>query len=156
MKPISTYREAADLRALMANAKRLNKEDIYRQAFLRLCEVEGLNYSDPLEREFYATLTAYEEVLAAKHGRRQPAARTRQKLKNKGFVACLEDWALGERRTDGFETLVSMGHIKLTGEYLVTKYPERFSPRAVANATLLMDLYRQVGTRDETNQDANP
>lgn len=105
MKPISTYREAADLRALMANAKRLNKEDIYRQAFLRLCEVEGLNYSDPLEREFYATLTAYEEVLAAKHGRRQPAARTRQKLKNKGFVACLEDWALGERRTDGFETL---------------------------------------------------
>lgn len=144
MKPIAAYTDAGELRRVMANAKRLNKMDIYQEAFLRLCIVEGMNYSDPLERDFYATLAAYEELLAVKHGRKQPAARTRQKLKNKGFVACLEDWALGAKRTEGFETLVSMGHIELTGEYLVTKYPERFSAQAVQHASLLMEVYKQV------------
>jgi hypothetical protein len=143
MKPISSYTNADDLRRLMANAKRLKSEDTCDKAFLRLCEVEGMNYSDPLERDFYATLTAYEELLAEKHGRKQPAARTRQKLKNKGFIACLEDWATGEKRTEGFETLVRMGHIELTGEYLVTKYPERFSARAVSKATFLMELFKE-------------
>ena len=148
MKPISAYTDAEELRRLMANAKRLRNQDVYEQAFLRLCEVEGMNYLDPLERDFYAMLTAYEELLAEKHGRKQPAARTRQKIKKKGFLACLEDWAISEKRTDGFETLVSRGHVELTGEYLVTKYPERFSARAVSNATSLMEMYKQVETTD--------
>jgi len=123
----------------MVNAKRQKNMEIYWQAFRRVCELEGKNYDDPLEREFYSTLAAYEELLADKHGRRQPAARTRQKLKNQGFIACLEDWALSAKRTDGFNALVDSGQVELTGEHLVTKYPDRFSAKAVANARKVLE-----------------
>ncbi len=72
------------LRNLMENAKRLERDDIYWLAFKRLCSLEGMAYDDPLERDFYDVLNAYEELLTEKHGRTTKASRTRQKLKNKG------------------------------------------------------------------------
>lgn len=80
-------------------------------------------------------LTAYEELLSEKNKRRTAASRTRQKLNNKGVVQCLEDWARGQTETAGFQTLVDAGLVELTGEYLVTKYPDRFTPEAVRCAT---------------------
>ena len=65
-KPISEYTDADALRRLMANAKRLHRDDIWREAFLRLCALEGGNQDDPLHRDFYATLAAYEELLTEK------------------------------------------------------------------------------------------
>ncbi len=38
----------------MANAKRLNLDDVYQDAFRQLCRVEGRNIDDPLEAEFAA------------------------------------------------------------------------------------------------------
>ena len=64
----------------MKNAKNQQRMDVYWQAFRRLCELEGRNYDDPLEQEFYATLAAYEELLTAKNGKTTKASRTRQKL----------------------------------------------------------------------------
>jgi hypothetical protein len=134
-KPVSGYTNPKDLRNLMANAKRLGHEDIWREAFRRLCVLEGLNYDDPLEQDFYAMLTAYEELLTAKNGKRQPAIRTRQKLRNKGVVQCLEDWATNASVTQGFQMLVENGLAELTGEALVMKHSNRFSERAVVSAT---------------------
>ena len=79
-------------------------------------------------------LAAYEELLTEKNGRTTLASRTRQKLANKGVVQCLEDWAVGTAETDGFRALAQAGLIELTGEYLVTKYPDRFSAKAVDRA----------------------
>ena len=118
----------------MKNAKRQGRDDIYNEAFRRRCELEGTNYDDPLQREFHVTLAAYEELLAEKHGHRQPAGYTRRKLRDKGVVQCLEDWAMDTKETDGFRTLVDRGMVELTGEYLVTKFPGRFSPEAVRRA----------------------
>lgn len=141
-KPISSYSEPALLRQIMINAKKQGNTKVYWEAFRRVCELEGKDYDDPLERDFYSTLAAYEELLAEKHGKRVRASRTWQKLKNKGFVACLEDWALSSQRTEGFSTLVQNGHIELTGEFLVTKYPSRFSPEAVRNAQMIIELVK--------------
>ena len=58
-KAASEYTDTGALRRLMANAKRLNRDDIWREAFLRLCALEGGNQDDPLHRDFYATLAAY-------------------------------------------------------------------------------------------------
>ena len=69
------------LKNLMANARRLEREDVYWHAFRRLCSLEGLSFDDPMEREFYDVLNAYEELLSEKHGRTTKASRTRQKLK---------------------------------------------------------------------------
>jgi hypothetical protein len=137
-KPISEYTDPRELRNLMVNAKRLNRDDVWREAFVRLCSLEGVNEADPLYRDFYATLAAYEELLTEKNGRTTRASRTRQKLKNKGVIQCLEDWAIASVGTDGFNLLVSKGMAELTGEYLVMKYPDRFSQEAVSAASARM------------------
>lgn len=132
--PISDYTDQAALRTLMHNAKRLKRDDVWQQAFRRLCELEGLNQTDPIHRDFYATLRAYEELLTQKNGRTTRASRTRQKLRSKGVVQCLEDWATNSAPTEGFELLVISGMPELTGEHLVIKYADRFSKEAVAAA----------------------
>lgn len=134
VKPISEYTDTKQLQTLMANAKRQGRDDVYHEAFRRRCELEGVNYDDPLEKEFYATLAAYEQLLAEKNGRTTLASYTRRKLRAKGVVGCLQDWAMDTKETDGFKTLVARGMVELTGEYLVTKYPQRFTPDAVRRA----------------------
>ena len=88
---------------------------------------------DPLERDFYDVLNAYEELLTEKNGRTTKANRTRQKLKNKGVAQCLIDWALGPP-TDGFRLLTEKGLSELTAEYLVVKHESRFPPEVVESA----------------------
>jgi hypothetical protein len=104
-----------------------------------------MDHNDPLERDFYATLAAYEELLSEKNGKRTLASRTRMKLRNKGVVGCLEDWALSAQPTEGFNTLVANGQTALTGEFLVTKYSDRFSPEAVERATARLEA---IGSGD--------
>jgi hypothetical protein len=139
-KPISEYTDQTALRSLMHNAKRLKRDDVWQQAFRRLCELEGLDQTDPLHRDFYATLRAYEELLTQKNGRTTRASRTRQKLRNKSVVQCLEDWATSSAPTEGFDLLVNSGMPELTGEYLVIKYSDRFSRDAVASAKARLQM----------------
>ena len=54
-KPIAEYTDPAGLRRLMANARRLKREDIWREAFQRLCSLEGLDKTDALHQDFYKT-----------------------------------------------------------------------------------------------------
>jgi hypothetical protein len=133
-KPISEYTDKDSLRTLMANAKAYGRQDIWRDAFRRLCALEGLNQDDPLHRDFYETLAAYEQLLTEKNGRTTKAARTRQKLRNKGVRQCLEDWAMSTKPTEGFDLLIANELAELTGEYLVLKYPNLFSVEAVTAA----------------------
>jgi hypothetical protein len=119
---------------MMDNAKRAGDNEIWRRAFRRICTLEGLNQDDPLHRDFHETLAAYEQLLTDKNGRTTKASRTRQKLKNKGVIQCLEDWATSPAPTDGFELLITKGFHELTGEFLVLKYPSRFSSKAAETA----------------------
>ncbi len=140
-KPIDDYTDREALRTLMANAKRLGEKEVWRGAFQRLCALEGRDQTDPLHRDFYETLAAYEQLLTDKNGRTTKASRTRQKLKNKGVVQCLEDWAISTTPTEGFGLLIENGLVKLTGEFLVLKYPDRFSALAVATARARLDSF---------------
>jgi hypothetical protein len=130
MEWIAKCVDLSRLREGMKNAKARQRMDIYWQAFRRLCEIEGLNYDSPLEREFYSTLAAYEELLSEKNGKTTKASRTRQKLRRTGVIQCLEDWAIANTPTDGFKLLIDAGLIELTGEYMVLKYPAHFSDKA--------------------------
>lgn len=140
-KKVEEYDDPDAVRKLMANAKRLGNDEIWWRAFRHLCNLEGQGWEEPLEREFYQTLAAYEELLTQKNGRRTPASRTRQKLRNKGVVRCLEDWATMPKPTEGFELLVKNGLSELTGEYLVTKFHGRFSETAVTAASRRLEEY---------------
>jgi hypothetical protein len=133
-KPIADYTVAADLRTLMVNAKRLGRDDIWRDAFRRLCVLEGADQTDPLHRDFYEMLAAYEHLLSERNARATRATPTRLKAKNKGIVHLLEEWAMSKTPTEGYELLVAKGMPELTGEHLVLKYPEQFSAEAIAAA----------------------
>ena len=133
-KPIAQYIVADDLRTLMANAKRLGRDDVWRDAFRRLCVLEGADQTDPLHRDFYEMLAAYEHLLSERNARATRATPTRLKAKNKGVVHLLEEWAMSKTPTEGYELLVAKGMPELTGEHLVLKYPEQFSAEAIAAA----------------------
>jgi len=134
MKAISEYTDIAQVQQIMRNAKRIGREDVYWEAFKRVCELEGLNHDDPLHRDFYSTLKAYEELLTEKNERTTKANRTRQKLARLGVVQCLEDWATNTRPVNCTKLLVENGLVQLTGEFLVLKYSDQFSDKAVKSA----------------------
>lgn len=133
-KPIANYTVAADLRTLMVNARRLGRDDVWRDAFRRLCALEGAEQTDPLHRDFYEMLAGYEHLLSERNGRATRATPTRLKAKNKGVVPLLEEWVTSKTPTDSYELLTAKGLSELTGETLVIKYAEQFSPEAVEAA----------------------
>jgi hypothetical protein len=55
MPTIEDYTDPEKLKTMMANAKRVGNDEIWRRAFRRLCALEGLNQADPLHRDFYET-----------------------------------------------------------------------------------------------------
>jgi hypothetical protein len=121
----------------MARAKQRDLQDVYTAVFKRYCALVGNvndDPSDPLGRDFYETLAAYERLLTEKNGSTTVASRTRQKIVNKGIHQSLVEWTRGKTETNGFALLVDAGLPEFTGEYLVTKYADRFPVDVVALA----------------------
>ena len=108
--------------------------EVYQAVFRRLCELAGNEHDDPddpLVRDFYETLAAYEQLLTERNGKNTIASRTRQKIKNKGVYQSLIEWTRGKIETNGFVLLIDAGLPEYTGEYLVTRYANRFPPDVV-------------------------
>jgi hypothetical protein len=118
-----------DCRTVMARAKQRGMQGVYTAVFKRywaLVGNENDDPSDPLVRDFYETLAAYEQLLTEKNGSTTIASRTRQKVANEGVHQSLVEWTRGKIETNGFLLLVEAGLPEFTGEYLVTKYADRF------------------------------
>jgi hypothetical protein len=120
-----------DLESFAANAESKGRADLRDEARKRAWRLAGLNYSDSLDRDFHAMLAAYEHFLHEQHGRGVKASRTRMKLKNRGVVGCLEDWALDTKPTTGFLRLIEAGLAEFTGECVVVRHAHRFTAEAV-------------------------
>jgi hypothetical protein len=129
MYDVSKLKTAEQCRTVMERAKARNLNHEYALVFKRYCALVGNQHddpSDPIIREFYEILGAYEQVLTEKHGRKTAASRTRQKLAKKGVYLSLVEWARGKVETNGFTLLVDRDLAKYTFEYLIAKYAERF------------------------------
>lgn len=133
-KSINEETDVQKLRAWMENAQNQGRDDVYRQAFRRLCELAGVNHEDPMEKDFWGVIAAYEECLFEKHNKAVKANRTRPGIEKKGFKQCLIDWAQDTGSTPGFDLLIERGMFELTGEFLVIKYKEQFDETVVASA----------------------
>jgi hypothetical protein len=137
MYDVAKLATPGDCRTVMARAKQRGMHDVYAAAFKRYCALVGSandDPSDPLVRDFYETLAAYEQLLTEKNGSTTIASRTRQKIKNKGVHQSLTEWTRGKTETNGFTLLVEAGLPEYTAEYLVTKYADRFPDEIVALA----------------------
>ena len=134
MYDVSKLKTRDDCRTVLKRARERDLPDVYKAVFRRLCEIEGSVYEDPddpLIRDFYETLAAYEQLLTEKNGRNTPAQRTRRKIANKGVHQSLIEWTRGNVETNGFKLLIGAGLPEYTGEYLVARYSSRFPPDVV-------------------------
>lgn len=131
--------DPAKLRTLIENARRKGNLDIERRAFRSLFQLAGRDHTDPLEVDFAGVVSAYEELLVDKNGRRASATRARQKIAKAGPERSLIDWATSAAPSPAFSQLRDKGLVELTGEYLVVKYADRFSPEVVASAQKRLD-----------------
>jgi hypothetical protein len=134
---VSKLKTPKEAQNLMDNARRMGREDVYQAAFARKCELESDGHddpNDPLVRDFWVTVAAYEQLLSEKNERCTPASRTRQKVAKDGILATVQSWARKREPTMGFELLAQAGQWKLTGEYLVLKHAERFDQADVDSA----------------------
>jgi hypothetical protein len=134
MYDAAKLKTVAECRIVLDRARARQLDDVYSAVFRRMCQLVGHENDDPddpLVRDFYETLAAYEQLLTEKNGRNTPATRTRQKLANKGVHLSLVEWTRGKIETNGFTLLVDAGMPEYTGEYLVARYADRFPPDVV-------------------------
>jgi hypothetical protein len=139
-----------ECRTVMQRAQQRDLPEIYDLAFKRYCELVGAandDPNDPLIKDFYRTLAAYEQLLTEKNGRNTPASRTRQKINNKGVLQSLIEWARGRVETNGFKLLVEKGLPEYTGEYLVVRYSSRFPEDVVELARSRLNEHEIVAPK---------
>jgi hypothetical protein len=129
------------IRILMNNAEERGETGLARLCLRRLFELGGSDYSDPVEKRLWQAVSALEEQHRIKHGRAQAAGHTRRKIKNKGAVVTLTDWALAKDVTPGFTALVESGMAEFTGEYIVLEFPDRFDEKAIAAAKARLQAF---------------
>jgi len=111
--------EATDvpkIRSLMANAERLGELELFTKCKRRIFELAGEDGHSEIEKRLFQVLAAYEEILLEKHGKAYKANYTKRKIREKGVIKTLTDWALDPKLTPGFEALVSQGLEDFTGE----------------------------------------
>ena len=124
------------IRSLMANAERLGEDELVKKCKKRIFEIAGNEYETEIEKRLFQALAAYEEILREKHDKAIRANYTKRKIKNKGVIQTLTDWALDKKVTPGFEALVSQGLEDFTGEKIVIDFAEEFPVEVVEAAKI--------------------
>ncbi len=140
----STMTDPRKVKQLMANAEKIGEASLVHRCLVRLYELAGSDYDDPITRRLWQAVAAYEETLRRKHGKQQRASYTRRKIAEKGPIATLSDWALDKKVTPGFEALVAAGMAEFTGEYVVVEYAASFEPHVVAAARNRLEAFGVV------------
>jgi hypothetical protein len=131
---ISECSDPEKLRTWIRNARRRNETAVADAAFRRLISIVPSENPGTLEHDFWQTIHAFEFVLSDERGKSTRLSRTRQKVARVGVFQTLKDWALSNKRTDGFEMLLDRGMPELTGEAIVLRHPEKFDKAVQAAA----------------------
>ncbi|MDB5541735.1 MAG: hypothetical protein JWQ89_3462 [Devosia sp.] len=131
---LSKFSEPEKLRKLSFNARRLGHDDYAFEIRMRIAELAGLAFHDPLEREFWTALSYAEEVKTEASGKATRLSGARQKHKKHGALRVLGDWAMEPNTTEGFDSLVEHQRAELTGEAIVVRHADKFAVEAVASA----------------------
>ncbi len=123
---ISECNDPERLRTWIKNARERKEAGIADAAFRRLISLVPSEQPGTVEYDFWQTVLAFEQVLSEERGRTTRLARTRQKVGRVGVIETLKDWALSDKKTDGFEMLLDRGMPDLTGEAIVLRHPGVF------------------------------
>lgn len=97
-----------------------------------------------VERECLEAVYAYEEVLSANKGKRQPANRTWQMIHRYGIIPAVERIVTKSAESIGYTVLVEMDLFDLAFEAVVLRHPECFSVEAIARSRKRLENYKGV------------
>jgi hypothetical protein len=87
-----------------------------------------------VEHDFWRTINAFEFALTEQRGKTTRLSRTRQKVARLGVLQTLNDWAFVKGETTGFSMLLEMQMPELTGEAIVLRHQDQFTPEVIAAA----------------------
>ncbi len=131
---ISECNDSEKLRTWIKNARTRKETRIADAAFRRLISLVPSERPGSVEHDFWQTVHAFEFTLSEERGKTVRLARTRQKVARIGVIETLKDWALSDKRTEGFEMLLERGMPELTGEAIVLRHPDKFDENVQAAA----------------------
>lgn len=102
----------------------------------RAVELRALQFgaTTDVEREALQCIYAFEEARSQQTGKRARASRTWQSIQRNGILPTVDRVVARRTATEGYDALVEAGMEDFTFEAVVLKYPESFSPEAVAQA----------------------
>lgn len=131
---VARLKTLADCEAFADNVRERGKPELADQARKRAVQIraDAHGAETNLERECLQAVYAYEEVLSAQRGRRQPAARTWQMIKRRGIAQAVEHVVTNREVTAGFTVLAEMGLMEYAFEAVILRYPDNFSAEAIA------------------------
>jgi hypothetical protein len=134
--------DVAKIRRFMENAERLGEDELVRKCKQRIFELAGGDGNSEIEKRLFQALAAYEEILLEKHGKAVKANYTKRKIRDKGVIKTLTDWALDTKVTPGFEALVSQGLEDFTGEKILIDFADEFPDEVVEAAKRKFELLK--------------
>lgn len=122
------------LRGIIRNAERLGRPELVTACQVRIAELAGQEFDEPIERDFWEAVTMAEEVRTLANGKTTRLSRTRLKHRRDGAVKCIEDIAAKPELTAGFDFLVESGHPDLTFEAIALRHPQSFTEETLTAA----------------------
>lgn len=129
---ISKCEDPKLLRNWIENAKK--DAEIHDTAFRRLISLVPSEKPGTLEHDFWQTVNAFELMLSQERGRTTRLSRTRQKVARVGVKQTLKDWAMSDKKTEGFKMLLERQMPEFTGEAIVLRHAKEFDDAAVSAA----------------------
>ena len=134
LKMIYSCSNSTKLNNFVENAIRNNVPKIRDAAIQRLAALIPNCEPGTLDYDFWNTIRAHERVLRDGGKTTVHLFRTRQKAETSGIEETLSEWVLDRSYGWTFNALVEVGHIKLTGESVVSRHSNRFDDAVVEAA----------------------
>ena len=136
---IPELNDARSLRALIANARRLDAREVEEAAIRRLLEVRadaepGDAVPGSPEHEMWRVIGAIEEMKSEVAGKTIRLSYLRRDIQNLGVVPAMDKLVSKPGTSERFDELIAAGRHDLTAEAVVLKYREAFSAAAIARA----------------------
>lgn len=128
---VANLKNVTDCESFAVNARERGAPDLADQARKRGIQIRAEVYgaTSAVERECLSAVYAYEEVLSAKKGKRQPASRTWQMIKRLGIVPAVERVVTKREVSTGFTALAEMGLMEFAFEAVILRHPEVSHPK---------------------------
>jgi hypothetical protein len=133
---VAKLKTPQDCETFAKNARERGAPQLAEQARQRAVQLraEAHGASTDVERECLEAVYAYEEILSAQKGRRQPASRTWQMIHRLGILPAVERVVTKREESLGYTALAEMGLQRFAFEAVILRHPECFSAEAVARS----------------------